>query len=59
MVFNQHCISADHQKKNPVARVAAALPVPDPPESEELQEGIGKSAHFHTPKLTVRQRKVV
>ena len=39
-----------------MARVAAALPVPDPPESEGLHEGIGKSADFHTPKLTVRQR---
>ena len=43
-------------QKNPVARVAAASPVLGPPKSEGLQEGIGKSADFHTPKLTVRQR---
>ena len=39
-----------------MARAAAALPVPELPKSEGLQEGIGKSADFHTPKLTVRQR---
>ena len=44
------------RKKNPVARVAAALPVLDPPKSEGLHEGIGKSTDFHTPNLTVRQR---
>ena len=30
--------------------------MPGPPKSEGLQEGIGKSTDFHTPKLTVRQR---
>ena len=39
-----------------MARAAAALPVPGPPKSEGLQEGISKSTDFHTPKLTVRQR---
>ena len=39
-----------------MARAAAAFPVPDPPKSEGLHEGIGKSADFHTSKLTVRQR---
>ena len=39
-----------------MARAAAALPVPQPPKSERLQERIGKSADFHTPRLTVRQR---
>ena len=39
-----------------MARDAAALPVLEPPEFKGLQEGIGKSADFHTPKLTVRQR---
>ena len=43
-------------KKTPVARVAAVLPVPGPPKSEGLQEGTDKSADFHTPRLTVRQR---
>ena len=54
--MQQHCISADHQKKTLVARAAAALPVLDPPKFEGLHEGVGKSADFHTPKLTVRQR---
>ena len=43
-------------KKNPVARVAVALPVLEFPKSKGLQEGIGKPADSHTPKLTVRQR---
>ena len=43
-------------KNTPVARVAAALPVPEFPKSEQLQERIGKPADSHTPKLTVRQR---
>ena len=54
--MEQHCLPADPLEKNPVARVAAALPVPGPPKSKGLQEGIGKSADFHTPRLTVRQR---
>ena len=54
--MQQHYICTDHQKKTPVARVAAALPVPDSPESKGLQEMIGKSTEFHTPKLRVRQR---
>ena len=44
------------QKKTPVARAAAVLPVPGPLKSEGLQEGTDKSADFHTPRLTVRQR---
>ena len=44
------------RKKTPVARVSAASPVPEPPKSEGLQEGAGKSPDFHTPKLTVGQR---
>ena len=43
-------------RKNPVARAAAASPVPDSHGPEGLHEGIGKLADFHTPKLTVRQR---
>ena len=39
-----------------MARAAIALPVPGPPKSEGLQEWIGKSADFHTLRLTVRQR---
>ena len=56
VVCNNTAYLQTTRKKNPVARAAAALPVLDPPESEELHEGIGKSADFHTPKLTVRQR---
>ena len=43
-------------KKTPVAREAAALPVPKPPKSEGLQEGTDKFPDFHTPRMTVRQR---
>ena len=39
------------QKKTPVARAVAALPVPKTPESEGLQEGTDKSLDFHTPRL--------
>ena len=44
------------QKKTPVARAVAALPVPEPAEGEKLQEKAGKSHNSHTPELTVRQR---
>ena len=43
-------------KKTPVARVVAALPVPEPPEGEQLHKGADKSHDSHTPRLTVRQR---
>ena len=39
-------------KKTPVARAIAALPVPEPPEGEQLQEGAYKSHDSHTPRLT-------
>ena len=42
-------------KKTPVARVAAASPLPKPPKSKGLWEGTNKSPNFHTPRLTVRQ----
>ena len=44
------------QKKTPVARAAAALPVPEPPDSKGLWEGTNESPNFHTPRLTARQR---
>ena len=44
------------QKKTPVARVVAALPVPKPLEVEQLLEGADESCDSHTPRLTVRQR---
>ena len=39
-----------------MARVVAALPVPEPPKGGQLQEGADKSHDSHTPRLTVRQR---
>ena len=44
------------QKKFPVARALAALPVPEPPKGEQLQERADKSHNTHTPMLTVKQR---
>ena len=43
-------------KKTLVARAVAALPVPKPPEEEQLLEGTDESHDPHTPRLTVRQR---
>ena len=43
-------------KKTTMARAVAALPVPETPKGEELEEKVGKSHNFHTPALTVRQR---
>ena len=42
-------------KKTPVARAVAALPVPEPPEEEQLLEGADESYDHHTPRLIVRQ----
>ena len=55
-VWNNTAYLQTLQKKTPVARVAAALPMPKPPEPEGLQEGSKESPKFHTPRLTVRQR---
>ena len=44
------------QKKIPVARAAAALPVPEPPEGKQLPERAVESHDSHTLRLTVRQR---
>ena len=43
-------------RKIPVARAVAALPVPEPPEEAQLQEGVDKPQGPHIPRLTVRQR---
>ena len=43
-------------KKTPVARAVAALPVPEPCKSVELEEKAGKTHDSHTPALTVRLR---
>ena len=39
-----------------MARAVAILPVPKPPEEEQLLEGADESHDPHTPGLTVRQR---
>ena len=44
------------QKKTPVARAVAALPVPKPFEEVQLLEGADEPHNPHTPRLTVRQR---
>ena len=56
MVSNNTTYLQTLQKKTPVARVVAALPVPEPPEGEQLLEGTDESHDSHTPRLTVRQR---
>ena len=56
LVWNNTAYPQTIKRKTPVARVIAVSLVLGPPESEGLQEGIGKSADFHTSKLTVRQR---
>ena len=56
MVWNNTAYLQTLQKKTPVARVAAASPVPKLPESEGLLEGTNESPDFHTPRLTVRQK---
>ena len=43
-------------KKTLVARAIATLPVPKPPEEEQLLEGADESHNPHTPRLRVRQR---
>ena len=40
------------QKKTPVARAVAALPVPEPLEEEQLPEGADESHDPHAPRLT-------
>ena len=39
-----------------MARVVAALPVPEPSEGEQLPEGADEPHDSHTPRLMVRQR---
>ena len=56
MVWNNTAYPHTLQKKTPVARAAAAFPVPKPPKSEGLWEVTNKPPDFHTPSLTVRQR---
>ena len=56
MVHNNTAYPQTLQKKIPVAKEAAASPVPESPKPKGLHEGIDKPADLHTPKLTVRQR---
>ena len=56
VVWNNTAYPQTLQKKTPVARAVAALPVPKPPKSEVLWEGTDKTSDSHTPRLTVRQR---
>ena len=56
VVHNNTAYLQTLQKKTPVARAVAALPVPKTPESKGLREGTNESPDFHTPRLTVRQR---
>ena len=44
------------QKKTPVARAVAVLPVSKPLKGEQLLEGADESNDSHIPRLTVRQR---
>ena len=56
VVWNNTTYLQTLQKKIIVARAVAALPVPEPPEGEQLPEGTDESLDSHTPRLTVRQR---
>ena len=56
VVQNNTAYSQTLHKKTRVARAVAALPVPEPPEVEQLCKGANKSHDSHTPRLTVRQR---
>ena len=56
VVRNNTAYSQTLQKKTPVARAVAALPVPKPPKGEQLLRGDDEPHDSHTPRLTVRQR---
>ena len=56
VVRNNTAYSQTLQKKTLEARAVAALPVPEPPEREQLLEGADESHDSLTPRLTVRQR---
>ena len=56
--MEQYCLPTNPLKEDPpMARVVAALPVPEPPKGEKLQEKADNSHDSHTPELTVRQRR--
>ena len=56
VVRNSMAYSQTLQKKTPVARAVAALPLPEPPEEVKLQEGGDEPQSPHTPRLAARQR---
>ena len=56
VVRNSMAYSQTLQKKTPVARAVAALPVPKPPKEVQLQEGGDEPQSPQTPRLTVRER---
>ena len=39
--MEQYCLPTNPSEENPMARVVAALPVPEPPKGEKLQEKAG------------------
>ena len=49
VVWNNTTYAQTLQKKTPVARAVVALPVPEPPNGELLQEGADKSPWFPCP----------
>ena len=56
VVWNNTTYPQTSQKKTPMARVISALPVPEPPESKNLQAKDDTYPDLHAPKLMVRQR---
>ena len=56
VVWNNTAYPQTLQKKAPIARAVSALPVPEPPESESLQDRDDTHPNLQTPKLMVRQR---
>ena len=57
VVGNNTAYSHTLQKKTPVAMEVAALPVPKPPEGEQLLKRDNEPYDPHTPRLRVRQRQ--
>ena len=55
VVRNSTAYSQTLQKKTPVARAVAALPVPETPGEVQLQEEVDKPQNPHASQLTVRQ----
>ena len=58
VVRNSTAYSQTFQKKTPMARAVATLPVPEPPEEEQLLEGADESHDPHTPRLTISKDMV-